>query len=237
MIKSFINKYIGNAGTENETGRELWVKNALSKLPSGGRILDAGAGEQRYRPDCSHLNYVSQDFCQYEGQGNNRGLQTGSWDVSRIDITSDITAIPESDASFDAILCTEVFEHIPDPIAALKEFHRLLRSGGELILTVPFCSLTHFAPYHFNSGYNRYFYDHHLPKIGFTITEITANGDYSEYAAQELRRLLTYYGNVPVYIKISIALLLRFISRNRTSSEIKIDDLGCYGFHVRAVKN
>lgn len=237
MFKTLIRNYIGNVGANNETDRQLWVKTALAKLPDGGRILDAGAGEQQYRSCCSHLRYVSQDFCQYEGQGNDRGLQTGAWDVSRIDITSDITAIPEPDASFDAILCTEVFEHIPDPISALNEFHRLLRAGGELILTAPFCSFTHFAPFHFSSGFNRYFYEHHLPKLGFTITEITANGDYSGFEAQELRRLMTYYGKSPLYIKICIAMLLRFIGINRTSSSINIDDLACYGFHVIAVRD
>ncbi len=190
MIKNIIRNYIGNAGTRNEIDRELWAKAALSKLSQGGRILDAGAGEQLYRSYCSHLTYVSQDFCEHEGTGNNRGLQTGSWDTSQIDIISDITAIPAPDASFDAILCTEVFEHIPDPIAALNEFHRLLRPGGKLILSAPFCSLTHFAPYHYYSGFNKYFYEHYLPKIGFNITEITANGDYSEYAAQELRSIM-----------------------------------------------
>ena len=235
MIKNFVKKHIGNAGTDNEINRQLWVREALSELPEG-RILDAGAGEQQYRSFCSHLRYVSQDFCEYEGQGNDLGIQTGTWDTSRIDITSDITAIPEPDASFDAILCTEVFEHIPDPIAALNEFHRLLRTGGELILTSPFCSLTHFAPYHFNSGFNRYFYEHHLPLIGFTIIEVTPNGDYSEYVAQELRRLLTYYGAPPLYIKACIAILLKYIRTRKTLCNIKLDDIACYGYHVRAIK-
>jgi ubiquinone/menaquinone biosynthesis C-methylase UbiE len=233
-IKKFIKNYIGNAGTKNLIERDLWVKNTLLKLSGGGRILDAGAGEQRYRSYCSHLSYVSQDFCQYEGDGNTKGLQTGTWDTSRIDIISDIIDIPEPDASFDAILCTEVFEHIPDPIAALNEFHRLLRSGGELILTAPFCSLTHFAPYHYYSGFNKYFYEHYLTKIEFTITEITANGDYSEYAAQELIRLQTLYGKSPLYLRICIAIILRFINVNR--SLINTNDLGCFGYHIRAFK-
>ncbi|MCJ7714627.1 methyltransferase domain-containing protein [Candidatus Bathyarchaeota archaeon] len=235
MIKKFIKNYIGNAGTKNDIDREQWIKTALSVLSEGGRILDVGAGEQRYRSYCSHLSYVSQDFCEYDGKGNKEGLQPGTWDTSRIDIISDITAIPEPDASFDAILCTEVFEHIPDPISALNEFHRLLRPGGELILSAPFCSLTHFAPYHYYSGFNRYFYEYYLPKIGFTITEITANGDWSKYLAQELRRLLTIYGKSPLYVRFCIGIILRFIFINRSFNNTS--DLGCFGFHIRAVKN
>jgi ubiquinone/menaquinone biosynthesis C-methylase UbiE len=234
MRNNFIKNYIGNAGTRNAIERELWVKSALAKLPAGSRILDAGAGEQRYSTYCSHLNYVSQDFCEYEGEGNKQGLQTGTWDLSKIDIVSDIINIPEPDASFDAILCTEVLEHIPDPIAALGELYRLLRPGGELILSAPFASLIHLAPYHYYSGFNRYFYEHHLPKIGFTINEIATNGNYSEYVAQELRRLLMYYGKAPFYAKTCIAVILSYIKIKRNQNNII--DLGCLGFHIRALK-
>lgn len=235
MIKKSIKNFIGDAGTTNLINRQMWVKEALSNVAKGSRILDAGAGEQQYRQYCSHLNYVSQDFNEYEGSGNNEGIQTGKWDVSKTDIISDIINIPAEDASFDAILCTEVFEHIPDPIAALNEFHRLLKPGGELIVSAPFCSLTHFAPYHYYSGFNKYFYEHHLSKIGFTIVETTLNGDYSEYIAQEIRRLETIYGRAPLYARIGIALLLRFINVNRSSH--KTGQLCCFGFHIRAIKN
>ncbi len=185
----------------------LVINSNLSKLSEGSRILDAGAGEQQYRSYCSHLRYVSQDFNEYKGTGNKEGLQTGTWNISKTDIISDVNSIPEPDSSFDAILCTEVLEHIPEPISALNKFHRLLRTGAQLIITAPFCSLTHFAPYHYHSGFNKYFYEHHLSKIGFTITEITPNGDYSEYVAQELRRIVAYYGKASIYTKIIITLI------------------------------
>lgn len=73
------------------------------------RILDAGAGELAYKHFCSHLHYVSQDFAQYDGKGNASGLQMGTWDQSNLDIISDITSIPEKDASFDAIMCIKDF--------------------------------------------------------------------------------------------------------------------------------
>ena len=147
-------------GATTDEVRVNWVIKQLKALPEGIRILDAGAGELRFKPHCGHLQYVAQDFAQYDGGGDGVGLQTGKWDNTQLDIVSDITRIPVDDASFDAILCTEVFEHIPDAISAVREFARILKPGGTLLITAPFNSLTHFAPYHF-CGYNRYWYVHH----------------------------------------------------------------------------
>lgn len=40
-------------------------------------------------------------------------------------------------ASFDRVICTEVLEHTKDPVAVLKEIHRLVRPGGVAVITVP----------------------------------------------------------------------------------------------------
>ena len=97
-----------NVGLQNEGTRILWIKKTLKKIPAGLKILDAGAGECPFKKFCSHLNYVSQDFGQYDGKGDKKGLQTKNWDNTKLDIVSDITKIPVSDNSFDAIMCTEV---------------------------------------------------------------------------------------------------------------------------------
>ena len=121
---------------------------------------------------CKHLDYVAQDFGHYNGIGDEKGLQTGKWDQSRLDIISDITDIPEPDASFGAAMCFEVFEHLPQVEAAVEELSRLLKPGGKLLVTAPFCSLTHFAPYHYCSGFNRYFYEEVFPKYDLKILEL-----------------------------------------------------------------
>jgi SAM-dependent methyltransferase len=175
-------------GTKNAATRDAWVAQALTALPAGARLLDAGAGECQYKKHCGHLKYVAQDIAVYDGKGDS-GLQTGTWDFSQIDIVSDILSIPEPDASFDAVLCTEVLEHLPDPVRALDEMARLLRPGGMFVITAPFWSLTHFAPYHYATGFNRYFYEFHLGRLGFDIVEMTANGNFFECVGQELRRI------------------------------------------------
>ena len=220
--------------------REAWLEKTLKQIPAGSRILDAGAGEQQYKRFCAHLNYVAQDFGQYDGKGNDAGLQMGNWNQSNLDIISDITAIPEPNASFDAIMCVEVFEHLPKPIKAIQEFARLLKPGGHLILTAPFCSLTHFAPYHFYTGYNRYFYEAHLPANGFKILDLQENGNYFEYLAQEVRRIpemAERYANEhpglfeSLVMKLCLSMLERFSKKDKGSSEMLH-----FGCHVLAVR-
>jgi 2-polyprenyl-3-methyl-5-hydroxy-6-metoxy-1,4-benzoquinol methylase len=46
-------------------------------------------------------------------------------------------AIPLPDKSFHGIISTEVIEHLENPRALFREFHRLLRPKGALILTTP----------------------------------------------------------------------------------------------------
>ena len=227
-----------DVGRRNEATRAEWVERTLGRIPRGARLLDAGAGEQRYRPHCAHLEYVSQDFARYDGQGDGAGLQTKKWDQSRLDLVCDITAIPEPAGSFDAVLCTEVFEHLPDPLAALREFARLLKPGGHLVLTAPFCSLTHFAPFHFTTGFSRYFYRTHLPANGFELLEIEENGNFFEFLAQETRRLrgvaARYAGDAlsateQAAVHTVLGALQRFSKKDCGSKELLH-----FGFHVLA---
>lgn len=222
-------------GTKNESERINWIEATLKKIPGGSTILDAGAGECQFKRFCGHLKYIAQDFGQYEGTGN-IGLQTGSWDNTKLDIISDITSIPLPDASVDAVMCTEVLEHIPDPLTALREFSRLIKPGGYLLITAPFASLTHFAPYHFASGLSRFFYEKHLPENGFEIIELKLNGNFFEFVAQENRRIkqiaLKYSGVKlnfiqKIIIHLNLMILQKLSSRDNGSSELL-----CYGLHV-----
>lgn len=205
-------------GTTNQKMRESWLDKTLKNIPRDSKILDAGAGELQYKKFCEHLNYFSQDFGQYDGKGNAEGLQTKKFDNSKLDILSDITKIPAEDASFDAIMCIEVLEHILEPIKAIKELSRLLKVNGKLLITAPFCSLTHFAPYHFSTGFNKYFYEEAFKTSGFKILEIIPNGNYYEYIAQEIRRLPSiikkYSGcKINIFERIFIKLILSILNK------------------------
>jgi len=223
----------------NELNRQEWLKKTLASLPAGSRVLDAGAGELQNRLHCAHLEYVSQDFCQYEGVvgGLDEGIQKASWDTSRIDLVCDITAIPAPDASFDAILCSEVLEHVPEPTHALDEFARLLKPGGVMILTAPFASSVHMAPYHFCSGFSKYWYEHHLALRGFEVNELIPNGDWYALLRQEITRLgglERQRGSWTWPLAYCYALLgmLYFKLRHKKRAE----DLACFGWQCVATK-
>jgi ubiquinone/menaquinone biosynthesis C-methylase UbiE len=187
-VKKLVGTVKSWLGVPNEATRDKWLAATLKNKTNGSLILDAGAGEGRNKRFCSHLNYISQDICMYDGRGSEEGLQSGSWDTSDINIISDISAIPLADESVDIVLCTEVLEHLAAPDDAIKEFCRLLKPGGTLILTAPFCSVTHFAPFFYVTGYSEYWYRKKLEENFFKINQITYNGGHYALVFQELIR-------------------------------------------------
>lgn len=56
-------------------------------------------------------------------------------DVAQVIGTAD--RLPFADASFDVVLCLETVEHLPDARASAREMMRVLRSGGQVMITTP----------------------------------------------------------------------------------------------------
>jgi len=52
-------------------------------------------------------------------------------------VVADGRKLPFGDGSFEACLCSETLEHVPDDAAVVREIHRVLKPGGTLLLTVP----------------------------------------------------------------------------------------------------
>jgi SAM-dependent methyltransferase len=65
------------------------------------------------------------------------GYLTADLNDPAADVRMDVTQIQYPDASFDAIYCSHVLEHLPDDRRALREFHRVLSPDGWAIILVP----------------------------------------------------------------------------------------------------
>lgn len=63
-----------------------------------------------------------------------------------VDLIGDARLLPVADCSVDVVLCTQVLEHIPEPVPVLQEIFRVLRPGGTLILSVPAIFPQHGSP-------------------------------------------------------------------------------------------
>ena len=166
----------------NDYNRDEFVASIAGQLSPGTKVLDAGAGSCRYKPLFQHCQYESQDFAEYEGENHHYG---------QLDYVGDIATIPVVDGYFDCVLCTEVLEHIPEPELAIKEFSRILKGGGTLILTAPLGSGIHMAPYHYYGGFSEYWYRYMLPKHKFEIKTIQSNGGFFKLYGQESQRFLS----------------------------------------------
>lgn len=64
-----------------------------------------------------------------------------------VDVIGDAHDLPFADGEFDVILCSEVLEHLHTPEKAISEMCRVLKPGGELILTTRFMFPQHDVPY------------------------------------------------------------------------------------------
>ncbi len=164
---------------------EFILGTVRKEITPGSKILDAGAGPVRYKKYFTDCTYLTQDF------QSNKDLHKDPDDLLQyggIDYVSDITDIPVENNSFDAVICTEVLEHIPRPDMAIKEFSRILKSGGALYITTPLGSGVHQAPYHFYGGFSPFWYHFNLGKNGFKDITITSKrGFFALYALETIR--------------------------------------------------
>ena len=66
----------------------------------------------------------------------------GRYGPVKVDIVSDASSIPVDDSSFDYLFSSHCLEHMPDTIGTLKEWLRVVKPGGRLILMLPHAGRT-----------------------------------------------------------------------------------------------
>jgi ubiquinone/menaquinone biosynthesis C-methylase UbiE len=95
------------------------------------QILDLGCGNSRY---IEHFpNRVGLDFVKGEG----------------VNIIADAHHLPLRSATFSMVLTTEMLEHVQDPQRVVDEIERIVKPGGQVILTTRFVFPIHESPFDF----------------------------------------------------------------------------------------
>lgn len=107
------------------------------------------------------------------------------------DVQAFAESLPFRDAVFDAVICSEMLEHVPDPMAVIKEISRVLKPNGVLLASVPFLNRIHGDPY----DYGRYtdsFWKATLERFGFREILIEKQGLFWSVMVDMLREFLYF---------------------------------------------
>lgn len=126
-----------------------------------GSLIDIGCGAKPYKDMLSPI------------VGEHIGVDHESTfhDKSNVDLFGTAYEIPVDNESFDSAICTAVLEHLEEPEQALRECHRVLKSGGFAIYSMPFIWHLHEEPRDFYR-YSKYGLKYLFEKSGFEIVEI-----------------------------------------------------------------
>lgn len=115
------------------------------RLKPGDHVLDAGCGAGRHVCEAFRVKGVNVVGIDLNWEDLRKAATTlylmhcengggyGHCLISR----ADVAGLPFKDGAFDAVICSEVLEHIPDGRAAIRELVRVLKPGGELVVSVP----------------------------------------------------------------------------------------------------
>lgn len=141
----------------------LWA--ALARVLPGlrGRVVDVGCGQKPYRGlfHPSVTEYV--------------GVDRASPGAAP-DVVADAHALPFADGAFDAGVSFQVFEHLESPARCLAELARVVRPGGDLVLTVPGVWPAHEVPHDY-WRFTRYGLEALARNAGLEVVELTPLGE------------------------------------------------------------
>ena len=102
------------------------------------------------------------------------------------DFLADAKKIPVNKNYFDKVICSQLLEHVLDPIEVLKEIFRVLKPGGMLLMSAPFLYRIHPDPIDY-ARYTDYYWKTNLKKLGFTNIKVEKHGYYFSVLANMLK--------------------------------------------------
>ena len=126
-----------------------------------GRLLDFGSGRKPWRSLFQVDEYIGVDIAE-SGHDHHD---------SQIDFFYDGHVIPFEDSSFDSVFASDVFEHLFNFDEILNELNRVLKPGGQMLVTIPFAWNEHEVPYDF-ARYTSFGIRSILEKHGFEVVRL-----------------------------------------------------------------
>ena len=116
----------------NLSKRIEYILAAVGSL-DGSRFIDCGCGRGEY---VARLGEAGARAVGIEIEAGKLRDAAGGRAAARVS-QGDIQKLPFRDVSFDLALVNEVLEHVPDDLAGLREVHRVLRPGGQVVVFSP----------------------------------------------------------------------------------------------------
>jgi 2-polyprenyl-3-methyl-5-hydroxy-6-metoxy-1,4-benzoquinol methylase len=115
--------------------RVRWVEESVRRRYLSGRILDVGCVGD-YAQSLLHIGFREQGL-----KSEIIGVDINIEGLTRLRLPNTLAAdgarLPFKNGSFDAVLFLELLEHIYCPTGMLSESWRVLREGGNLMITTP----------------------------------------------------------------------------------------------------
>ena len=130
--------------TLSRKGLYEFLAKEFTKIPRGANVLTIGSGGE--------VNKLLDRFVREQG------FNVLSFDIDRKRdpaVVGDICDFDFGDQQFDAVIISEVLEHIHSPHLAINNIYSILKPSGTLILTTPFLLPLHDRPYDYYR-YTRY---------------------------------------------------------------------------------
>jgi SAM-dependent methyltransferase len=188
-----------------------------------GRLADIGCGTKPY---AALLRPV---VTEHVGIDRPDTIYPRRW----VDVFASADALPVPDAWFDSVLATEVLEHLAEPRDALREWARITRPGGRLLVTVPFIWGIHDAPADFYR-FTPFGLRHVLTVSGWDVIELRHVGGFWSTFGQQLAYALRTYERGPLRHLRILPLLGVGAQRLGAAAEARWP-LPAWGSHVVAV--